>query len=253
MSNDLANFGDNAVASVIRGAGSSDSFGIEGRFDAVCYDEHGNIKWEDYIENQVVQAGKILMFSQLLITSPIALVGPFMGLITSNGTSVASNALVANTTYIITSVGGATFPGSSSATVGVVFTATGAGTAGGTATQIGTFSAIDTMASHAGWVESSAYQSGVRASITFSTPTGDNVATSGGNTVTAATTPTTASFTANGIATIGGCFIVLGTGAVNTISNGSGTLWSAGAFSAGPKSVTNNDVLQVTYTTTAKS
>jgi hypothetical protein len=49
-----------------------------------------------------------------------------------------------------------------------------------------------------------------------------------------------------------GCFLVTGTGAVNTQSNTAGTLYSEGNFS-GVKNVSVNDSLAVTYNTTATS
>jgi hypothetical protein len=49
-----------------------------------------------------------------------------------------------------------------------------------------------------------------------------------------------------------GCFLVTGTGAVNTQSSTAGTLYSEGNFS-GVKNVSVNDSLAVTYNTTATS
>ncbi len=96
----------------------------------------------------------------------------------------------------------------------------------------------DTMGSHAGWTEFT----GV---ATRGTPTW--TAASGTGTVTKAHSGTV-SFTATSGGTINGCFIVLGSGAVNTVSSTAGTLYSAGSFTA--KTVATSDVLQVTYSTT---
>ena len=41
-----------------------------------------------------------------------------------------------------------------------------------------------------------------------------------------------------------GCFLVLGTGALSTIDNTAGTLYSAGTFTGGDKTVSNGDTLQ---------
>lgn len=99
----------------------------------------------------------------------------------------------------------------------------------------------DTMASHAGWLEVGATNdpdySGTRKTIAF------NAASSGSKAATAA-----ASFSMTNSGTVGGCFLVLGTGATNTIDNTGGTLYSAGAFSGGSKTVANGDTLSVTYT-----
>jgi len=52
--------------------------------------------------------------------------------------------------------------------------------------------------------------------------------------------------------TVYGCFLVTGTGAVNTQSNTSGTLYSEGNFTTA-KAVTSGDTVAVTYSTTATS
>ena len=115
-----------------------------------------------------------------------------------------------------------------------------------------TFAAADTMASHAGWTEFTAYTVGgsaVRGTASFSS------ATSAGTTPANVTTkPATAiTYTVTGAGgTISGCFLVTGTGAVSTISNTSGTLYSAGAF-ATAKVTTAGDTVSVTYSTTATS
>lgn len=54
------------------------------------------------------------------------------------------------------------------------------------------------------------------------------------------------SVTSTGIAT--GGFIVLGTGALNTKDNTAGTLFSAGLFTGGDRTVINGDIIYVNYT-----
>ncbi len=44
-----------------------------------------------------------------------------------------------------------------------------------------------------------------------------------------------------------GCFILFGTGALNTKDDAHGTLWSAGLFSSGDKTVSSGDTLNVSY------
>jgi len=115
-----------------------------------------------------------------------------------------------------------------------------------------TFAAADTMTSHAGWTEFINYTVGgsaVRGTASFSS------ATSTGTTPTNVTTKTATAITytitgAGG--TVGGCFLVTGSGASSTQSNTSGTLYSAGAFSTA-KITTAGDTVSVTYSTTATS
>ena len=115
-----------------------------------------------------------------------------------------------------------------------------------------TFAAADTMSSHAGWTEFINYTvsaSAVRGTASFSS------ATSTGTTPTNVTTKTATAITytitgAGG--TVGGCFLVTGSGASSTQNNTSGTLYSAGAFSTA-KVTTAGDTVSVTYSTTATS
>ena len=89
----------------------------------------------------------------------------------------------------------------------------------------------------------------VRGTVTFSP------ATSAGATPANVTTSTGASVTylITGIGgTVYGCFLVLGTGAVNTQSSTAGTLYSEGNFTAA-KVTTAGDTITVTYSTTATS
>jgi len=115
-----------------------------------------------------------------------------------------------------------------------------------------TFAAADTMTSHTGWTEFVNYTVGgsaVRGTASFS------AATSSGSTPSNVTTKTASAITytitgAGG--TVGGCFLVTGSGASSTQSNTSGTLYSAGAF-ATAKTTTVGDTVSVTYSTTATS
>ena len=117
-----------------------------------------------------------------------------------------------------------------------------------------TFSPTDTMTSHAGWTEFVNYTVGgsaVRGTAVFAASTGNNNTTSGSNVVTSSATAITYTITSTG-GTVGGCFIVTGTGAVSTQSSTAGTLYSAGAFGT-PKTTTAGDTVAVTYSTTATS
>lgn len=114
-----------------------------------------------------------------------------------------------------------------------------------------TFAAADTMSSKT-WTEFTNYTVGgsaVRGTAVFAS------ATSTGTTPTNVTTKTATAITytitgAGG--TVGGCFLVTGSGASSTQGNTSGTLYSAGAF-ATAKVTTAGDTVTVTYSTTATS
>jgi hypothetical protein len=56
-----------------------------------------------------------------------------------------------------------------------------------------------------------------------------------------------------GTGIIEGAFVCFGTGALATIDNVGGHLWSGGAFAQGPKSVGNGDTVQVSYATSIAS
>ena len=115
-----------------------------------------------------------------------------------------------------------------------------------------TFAASDTMTSHGGWTEFTNYTVGgsaVRGTATFAS------ATSTGTTPTNVTTSAASSITytiTGGGGTVGGCFLVTGTGASSSQSNTGGTLYSAGAFTTA-KITTAGDTVSVTYSTTATS
>jgi len=94
------------------------------------------------------------------------------------------------------------------------------------------FAAGDTMASHSGWTESTAYSESVRQTWGVGASSGQSV-----------TNGTAATFTMNGTATIKGIFIP----SDSTKGGTTGTLWSTAAF-ASTVSVNNGDLLKVTYT-----
>jgi hypothetical protein len=113
-----------------------------------------------------------------------------------------------------------------------------------------TFAATDTMSSKT-WTELTTYTVGgsaVRGTAVFA------AATSSGSTPSNVTTSTATAitYTMTGSATVYGCFLVTGTGAVSTISSTAGTLYSEGNFSTA-KTVTSGDTVTVTYSTTATS
>ena len=97
-----------------------------------------------------------------------------------------------------------------------------------------TYAAGDTMASHAGWTEFIAYSNATRPAPTF------NAASAGaiGTTATA--------FNINGSGTVAGAFLTTD----NTVNGTTGTLFSAGNFTGGNRTVASGDTLNVTYTLT---
>lgn len=103
-----------------------------------------------------------------------------------------------------------------------------------------TTAAADTMASHAGWVEVTAYDEATRPALTLGAVSGQSVSN----------TASKADFTVstNGT-TIGGGFITT----VNTKGGTTGTLYSVAAFAAGNKALDDGDTLSVTVTLTAAS
>jgi len=115
-----------------------------------------------------------------------------------------------------------------------------------------TFAASDTMTSHAGWTEFTAYTvtgSAVRGTAVFATAT--STGTSPSNVTTSTATAITYTITGSG-GTVGGCFLTTGSGATSTLGNTGGTLYSAGAFSVA-KVTTAGDTVSVTYQTTETS
>lgn len=99
----------------------------------------------------------------------------------------------------------------------------------------------DTMGSHGGWLEA-----GNANAPTYTAPrkTAAWAAAGGGSKALSAAL----SFAITGTGTVKGCFLVYGAGALSTIDNTGGVLYSAGLFTGGDKSVVNTDTLNVSYT-----
>lgn len=96
----------------------------------------------------------------------------------------------------------------------------------------------DTMSSHAGWTEVTAYSQATRPVCTFGTPT-----TADPSVATNSASPAT--YSINATTTVGGAFLT-----TNSTKGGTtGTLFSAADFSSpGDRSVVSGDTLTVTYT-----
>lgn len=126
----------------------------------------------------------------------------------------------------LANMNGAYFAGTAQTTTWYLGLVTGPGS--GT-----TFAATDTLASHAGWTENTAY-TGNRKSVTFGSAT-----TANPSVITNSASPS--SFVMTGTATIAGAFL-------SSVATGtSGILFSAGDFTGGDKSVASGDTLNVTY------
>jgi len=109
----------------------------------------------------------------------------------------------------------------------------------------GTAVVADTQASHASWLEVGATNaptySGTRKTPTFAAATVANPSVKA--------TATAVVFTMTGAGTVAGAFINVG--GSSTIDNTTGILFSAGDFTAGSKTVTSGDTINVTYTLSA--
>jgi len=109
----------------------------------------------------------------------------------------------------------------------------------------GTAAYGDTQASHAGWLEvggtNAPTYSGTRKSPAFSASTVANPAVK--------STSAAVVFSMTGSGTVAGAFINVG--GSSTIDSTTGTLFSAGDFTAGSKTVTSGDTINVTYTLSA--
>lgn len=101
--------------------------------------------------------------------------------------------------------------------------------------------AADTMSSHGGWLE---VGNAHAPSYTSPRPAPSWASASGGS----KTTSPAVIFSITGDGTVGGCFIVTGSGATSTIDSTTGTLFSCGAFTGGNKTVSAGDQINVTYT-----
>lgn len=176
---------DNAVASIRSRSGPKSKAGIRGFYHVVCKDKDGNIKWEDYCENNFVNTG-------LDYVIDVAFGG-------------AGEQTQIHPTYL--------------------------GLTDGTPTV----QAGDTMASHTGWNEVTAYTEGTREEFV-------DVSTGGAGQ--RDNSASVASYAINGTTTVGGIFCT----SDNTKSGTSGTLISAVAFTGGDRSLVNLDTLEVTYT-----
>lgn len=101
-----------------------------------------------------------------------------------------------------------------------------------------TIAAADTMGTHAGWSEITAFSEAARQALTLGTVSGQSVNNSASKAV----------FTINGTANIGGAFI-----STSATFGDNGVLIGAAAFTTGNRSLISGDTLNVTVTLSATS
>src|SRR5438270_1917354 len=99
------------------------------------------------------------------------------------------------------------------------------------------YATADTMASHAGWLESAAYSNANRPTLTLGTAAAGSIDNSAAKAV----------FNINATATVLGAFVVTN----STKSGTTGTLYGAASFTGGSRSVLSGDTLNVTVTLSA--
>ena len=105
-----------------------------------------------------------------------------------------------------------------------------------------TYNASDTMASHSGWTEVTGYSNATRPAASFGSATASGGGAGSAGTGTISTSAT--AFNINATNTVAGAFLTTS----NTIGGTTGTLFSAGSFTSGNRSVLSGDVLNVTWT-----
>jgi len=105
-----------------------------------------------------------------------------------------------------------------------------------------TYNAADTMASHSGWTENVGYSQSTRPAAAFGSASASGGGAGSAGTGTISTSAT--AFSINATGTIAGAFLTTS----NTKSGTTGTLYSAGSFTTGNRSVLSGDTLNVTYT-----
>jgi hypothetical protein len=98
------------------------------------------------------------------------------------------------------------------------------------------YAAGDTLASHAGWTETTAYSGGNRATASFGSAT-----TADPSVINNAGSP--GAFSITGTVTVKGAFLTN----IQSNTNNTGLLFSVSNFTGGDRSVVNGDTLNVTY------
>jgi hypothetical protein len=90
-----------ADACVLRGVNMNDEIRAQGRYEVKCYDENGNLKWDEVIDNVVTDVGARLMLDTFL--GGAANSTYFLGLISSVGyvsVPVAADTMSSHATWV---------------------------------------------------------------------------------------------------------------------------------------------------------
>jgi hypothetical protein len=173
MSNELSNFGDKCDATVTRGAGHNETFGIQGFYDVKCYDSEGNLKWEDKAPNLVNAVGKQALFDYYFgatgTSGGTAAGANYLGLCGGTATYTAADTMSSHTW---TEVGGTNAPAYTGNRQSINWTA--ATSSGTTPTNVTTKTggAITFAMTSSGTVNGCFINSGASASATKDTTTG---------------------------------------------------------------------------------
>ena len=93
MTNELSNFGDQAVATLQDNVAIPEGMGVEGYWHVECRDKDGNLKWTEGFPNLVVAVGKQLMLDTLLKGSSYSVTGPYLGLTNASLTPAATDVM----------------------------------------------------------------------------------------------------------------------------------------------------------------
>jgi hypothetical protein len=87
-----ADANDAPGVSLVAGAGVKENIHAIGTYHVECLGPDGKVKWTDTADNLVTIVGKNLALDVYLATSSYAVVGPFMGLISSTSYSAVATA-----------------------------------------------------------------------------------------------------------------------------------------------------------------
>lgn len=230
-------------------------------FDVICHDKYGREKWRTPALNRVVNAGLTDLIDKTFKAAAYTAAW-FIGMTTALPTHAISGATQANPCVItatahgrstgdrivIAGVAGMTQLNNAQYTItvinansyslnGINSSGYGAYTSGGTA-YVDPSAAADTMASHAGWTEFTAYGEATRGTLTLGT-------VSNGVADNTAARPTL-TCNANG-SSVGALFL-----ATNSTKGGTtGTLFCLAPFLQGNKSLDSGDTITLGTTITA--
>lgn len=225
------------------------------RYEVECFDQDGKLKWRDWFDNIVVNAGlddaldKYFKGSAYTASHFVGLIGAGTGTVAETSganavTGTSTNFAAADVGSDITIVGAGaagadlvTTVASRTSATAITTTANAGTTVSGAAYAVEPRPA-DTMGSKS-FNEDTSYSNANRPTLTLGTVSGQSVDNSASK----------AAFTINAAARIFGAFLVTN----NTKGGTTGTLYGGGLFAAGSKLVANGDTLNVTVTLTAAS